>query len=79
MRMTFQGKGLANYVLTIYCIVTINSEIFARFLLSRVRSFVKIKSSGNGEIALAFTDKGKACPSPEFETSLIVFERYSCK
>ena len=33
---------------------------------SHVRSFVKIKSSRNGEITLSFTDIGKACPSLEF-------------
>ena len=26
-----------------------------------MRSFVKIKSSRNGEIVLSFTDKGKSC------------------
>ena len=28
-----------------------------------MRSFVKIKSSRNGEITLSFTDVGKSCPS----------------
>ena len=36
--------------------VTVNSEIFARVLFSR--SFVKIKSTRNGEINMSFTDKG---------------------
>ena len=31
---------------------------------SHVRSFVKIKSLGNGEITLSFTDIGKAYSSP---------------
>ena len=35
-----------------------------------VQSFVKIKSSHNGEITLSFTDIGKACHSPEFQMSL---------
>ena len=33
-----------------------------------MRSFMKIKSSRNGEIILSFTDMGKSCPSPEFKT-----------
>ena len=36
-----------------------------------MRSFVKIKSSRNGEITLSFTDKNKSCPSREFLTSQI--------
>ena len=36
-----------------------------------MRSFVKVKSSQNGEIALSHTDTGKSCPSPEFKTALI--------
>ena len=43
---------------------TVNSEFFARILFSRnfaKRSFVKIKSSRNGEIILSYTDKGKSC------------------
>ena len=28
-----------------------------------MRSFMKIKSSGNGEITLLFTDLGNSCPS----------------
>ena len=31
-----------------------------------MRSFVKIKSSRNGEITLSFTDIGKSSPCPEF-------------
>ena len=34
-----------------------------------MRSFVKIKSSRNGEITQSFTDLGKACLSREFVTS----------
>ena len=50
-------------------VYTVNSKIFARVLFSRnfaMRSFVKIKSSRNGETSLSFTDIGKACRSPEF-------------
>ena len=50
-------------------VYTVNSEIFARVYFretSHVRSFVKIKSSRNGEITLAFPDIGKAYHSPEF-------------
>ena len=36
-----------------------------------MRSFVKIKSSRNGEITLPFTDNGKLCPSREFLTPQI--------
>ena len=38
--------------------------IYAKFRMCEVS--VKIKSSRIGEITLAFTDIGKACPSPEF-------------
>ena len=31
-----------------------------------MRSFVKIKSSGNAEITLSFTDICKSCPSRDF-------------
>ena len=44
-------------------------EIFARVYFrkpSHMRSFMKIKSSRNGEIALSFTDIGKPCPSRVF-------------
>ena len=34
-------------------------------------SFVKIKSSRNGEVTLSFTDEGKSCHSREFFTSQI--------
>ena len=34
-----------------------------------MQSFVKIKSSQNGEITLSFTDLGKSCISDEFLTS----------
>ena len=36
-----------------------------------MRSFVKIKSSRNGEITQSFTDAGKSCPSREFLVSQI--------
>ena len=36
-----------------------------------MRSFVKIKSSRNGEITLSFTDIGKSCPSCEYLTPQI--------
>ena len=49
----------------------VNSEIFARGLFSHRRSFMKIKSSQNGEITLLFTDIGKSCPSHKFLTSQI--------
>ena len=53
---------------------TVNSEIFARDLLWRnfaLLSFVKIKSSRNGEITLSFVNMTKSCPSHEFLTSQI--------
>ena len=34
------------------------------------RSFVKIKSSGNAEIPLSFTDMCKSCPSRDLLTSV---------
>ena len=48
-----------------------NSEIFARVYFretSHLRSFMKIKSSQNGEITLSFTDKGKSSPCRELLT-----------
>ena len=36
-----------------------------------MQSFVKMKSSRNGEITLSFTDIGKSCPSWEYLTSQI--------
>ena len=36
-----------------------------------MRSFVKIKSSQNGEITLSFTDIEKSCPSREYIASQI--------
>ena len=36
-----------------------------------MRSFVKIKSSQNGELILSITDMGKSYPSREFFTSLM--------
>ena len=38
-----------------------------------MRSFVKIKSSNNGEITLWFTGKGKSCPSREILTLQVFF------
>ena len=49
--------------------ITVNAEIFARVLFretSHMRSFVKIKSSRNGEITLSSTDVYKSCLSREF-------------
>ena len=54
--------------------VTVNSEIFARFLFhetSQMRSFVKMKSSQIGEITLLFTDIGTSHPCREFSASKI--------
>ena len=51
-----------------------NREIFARVYFretSHMRSFEKINTSRNDEIALSFTDLGKSCPSREFLTSQI--------
>ena len=42
-----------------------------------MRSFVKIKSSRNGEITLSFTDKGKSCRSRKFLTSQMSFNAVS--
>ena len=39
---------------------TVNSEIFAKFFFCKTQSFVKIKSSRNGEITLSFIDVGKS-------------------
>ena len=58
----------------------VNSEIIARFLIFAKRSFVKIKSSRNGEITLPFTDVGKSCSSRELlasHTCTFVVYRYS--
>ena len=38
-----------------------------------MRSFVKIKSSRNGEITLSFTDEGKSCHTREFLRCEFVF------
>ena len=38
-----------------------------------MRSFVKIKSSQNGEITLSLTDKGKACQSRDFYVANMSF------
>ena len=48
---------------------TVDSEIFGRVLVlrnSHRRSFVKKKSSRNGEMIQLFTEIGKSCPSREF-------------
>ena len=48
---------------------SVNSEFLARVLFRetfQMRSFVKIKSSRNGEITLSFTDVCKSCPSRGF-------------
>ena len=55
-------------------LITVNSEIFARVLFretSHMRSFVKIKSSRNGEIIRSFTDIDEKCSIREFQTSQI--------
>ena len=44
-----------------------------------MRSFVKMKSSGNGEITLLFTDLGQSCPSGEFLASQICLLRLFAK
>ena len=57
--------------------ITLNSEIFARVYIretSHMRSFVKIKSSRNGEITLSFTDEGKLCQSRECLRRKYVFK-----
>ena len=46
---------------------TVNSEIIARFLIFAKRSFVKIKSSRNGETTLRFTDVGNRAPVANFK------------
>ena len=61
-----------------FIVDTVNSENFARVLFSRnfayhMRSFVKIKSSRNGEITLPFTDIGKPCPSRDFYVANMPF------
>ena len=50
-------------------ISTVDSEIFTKVLFSR--SFGKIKSTRNGEIAQSFTDKGISSRIREFLVSLI--------
>ena len=48
---------------------TVNSEIFARVLISRNFACAKFRENKileNVEIILPFTDKGKLCPSREF-------------
>ena len=51
------------------CVATVYlkfSQGFYFYETSQMRSFVKIKSSRNGEILLSFTNAGKSCPSCEF-------------
>ena len=38
-----------------------------------MRSFVKLRSSRNGEITLSFTDEGKSCHSRDFYVSNMSF------
>ena len=56
---------------------TVKSKIFARVLFTRnfayMRSFVKIKPSGNGEITLSFTYEGIFCHSCEFYVANMSF------
>ena len=51
-------------------VITVNSEM---------RSFVKIKSSQNGEITLSFTDIDKTRIFANFQRRNYVFKRYSRK
>ena len=39
-----------------------------------MRSFIKIKSSRNGEITLSFTDEGKSCHGRDFLRRKYVFK-----
>ena len=68
--------------------ITVNSEIFGRFIFcetSHMRCFVKIKSTQIGEIFLSFTDISKSRPCCEFLTlqicvlTLFVKIKYSLK
>ena len=57
-------------------LITVNLEIFARVYFrntSHMRSFVKIKSSRNGEITPSFTDEGESSQSCEFLHRKYVF------
>ena len=61
------------------CIVGINdSEAYYKFgnfcegfIFAKLRSFLKTKSSRNGDITLSFIDIGKSCPSRNFLTAHI--------
>ena len=58
-----------------------NSSIYCKFgniredfiFAKLMRSFVKIRSSRNGEITLSFTDEGKSCHSRDFLRRKYVF------
>ena len=53
---------------------TVNSEISRGFYFretSHMRSFVKMKTSRNGEITLSATDMGKSYPSSEIFRSQV--------
>ena len=66
------GKGRVHLVMIGKSIrLNVNSEIFTRVLFSR--SFVKTKSSRNGEITLTFTDKCKPCHSRDFYVANMSF------
>ena len=45
---------------------TVDSEIFARILFSRMRSFAKIKPSRNSENSLSLSDEGRSYRSRDF-------------
>ena len=49
------------------------------FIFAKLRSFVKIKSSQNGEITLSFTFIGKSCPSSKFLLSQICLKSLFAK
>ena len=61
------------------CIVGINdSEAYCKFgnfcegfIFAKLRSFLKTKSSRNGDITLSFIDIGKSCPCRNFLTAHI--------
>ena len=42
--------------------------IFVKLRICNMRSFMKIKTSQNGQVTLSFTYVGKSCPSHEFLT-----------
>ena len=69
------SRGLgASLSLLLHSLATVNSEISRVFYFRetlQMRSFVKIKSSRNGETTLSFVNRAKACPSGAFSTSQI--------